>query len=530
MYNFLLKKIILLIAVALICNQCTPIKINEPIIDHPTEEPYKEKTFSAIINHAIFLKSGHENYRTFSNNELNIITVTNLNNDGVGSLRWAISQKGPRIIVFKVGGVIDLDQRALPIIEPYLFVAGQTAPEPGITLIKGTIQIATHDVIIQHISCRPGDCGLPKQSGWTPNGAITISAYNVVVDHCSFTWAVDENLSLWGPVHEGEDKLSRNITFSNNIISEGLDSATHTKGPHSMGTLVHDYATGVAIVKNLFSHNATRNPLVKPNAKAYIANNIIYNPRTGAIHSSWPVGEYAEYPDSLRRAKATVIGNILIPGVNSVDYLRLMDYHLSVYQNDNIVSNSLQPLVNQPTKIASTLVDYLTEQPIQTNRYTPISSQDVGSVILPKVGSRPLQRDSIDIRIINDVICKNGSIIDSQDEVGGYPSYTMTSHELQIPEDNIELWLETLSNQLIDGNTMNCIRSSFEHVPICSELITDKKVMFSKVDCFIDIFTIYGEKIKSGIVNRNELIKLNSGIYIVRSDINGLINIQKIII
>jgi hypothetical protein len=489
------------------------------------------KTFNAIKNHGVFLKSGHENYRTFSNNELNIITVTNLNNDGVGSLRWAISQKGPRVVVFEVGGVVDLDQRALPITEPYLFIAGQTSPEPGITLIKGTIQIATHDVIMQHISSRPGDCGLPKQSGWTPNGAITISAYNVVVDHCSFTWAVDENLSLWGPIHEGEDKLSRNITFSNNIISEGLDSATHNKGPHSMGTLVHDYATGVAVVKNVLSHNATRNPLVKPNAKAYIANNIIYNPKTGAIHSSWPVSEYVDYPDSLRRAKATVIGNILIPGVNSVSYLRLMDYYLSVYQQDNVVSNYLQPLVNQPTKIASTLVDYLTEQPIQTDRYTPISSQDVASEVLPKVGSRPLQRDSIDIRIIHDVINKNGSIIDSQDEVGGYPSYTMTSHELQIPEEDIELWLEILSNQLIDGDTMNNVRSSFEQVQIRSDfIITDKKGLFSKVDCFIDIFTIDGKKIKSGIVNNNELIRLNSGVYIVRSNLNGLISIQKIII
>ena len=219
------------------------------------ENTATEKTFATLIHHALFLKGGHDQYRAFDDSELNVIKVTNLNKSGEGSLAWAIVQTGPRIVVFEVGGVIDLEQSVLTIKEPYLFIAGQTAPAPGITLIRGGINVRGHDVIIQHISVRPGDCGLATKSGWEVDGLSTIGAYNVVVDHCSFTWAIDENLSASGPRHEGADKTSHHITFSNCIISECLHESPHAGSPHSMGTLIHDYCRDIAIVGNLYSHN-----------------------------------------------------------------------------------------------------------------------------------------------------------------------------------------------------------------------------------------------------------------------------------
>ena len=85
-----------------------------------------------------------------------IIRVTNLNSEGPGSLREAIEADGPRIVVFEVGGVIDLGKKTLRLRNPFITIAGQTAPSPGVTLIKGGMDITTHDVIVQHIRVRPG--------------------------------------------------------------------------------------------------------------------------------------------------------------------------------------------------------------------------------------------------------------------------------------------------------------------------------------------------------------------------------------
>ena len=86
-----------------------------------------------------------------------ILRVTTLEANGPGSLREAIQTEGPRIIVFEVGGIIDLKQSNLEVTEPFLTIAGQTAPSPGITLIRGGMGIRTHDIIIKHIRVRPGD-------------------------------------------------------------------------------------------------------------------------------------------------------------------------------------------------------------------------------------------------------------------------------------------------------------------------------------------------------------------------------------
>jgi len=129
-----------------------------------------------------------------------IIRVTNLAKEGKGSLAEAISYDGPRIIVFEVAGVINLERSRLEIANPYITIAGQTAPYPGITLIQGGVRIKTHDVIIQHLKVRPGEAGQEKKSGWEVDGiATTKGAYEVIIGHCSVTWATDENLSAGGP-------------------------------------------------------------------------------------------------------------------------------------------------------------------------------------------------------------------------------------------------------------------------------------------------------------------------------------------
>ena len=113
-----------------------------------------------------------------------VILVTNLDAKGPGSFRAALEAKGPRIVVFEVGGVIDLGAETLKVAEPYITIAGQTAPSPGITLIRGGIDITAHDVIVQHIRVRPGAAGGSWRKGPDVASIATVCAYKVAVALC----------------------------------------------------------------------------------------------------------------------------------------------------------------------------------------------------------------------------------------------------------------------------------------------------------------------------------------------------------
>ncbi|MBU2417846.1 MAG: pectate lyase, partial [Alphaproteobacteria bacterium] len=247
-----------------------------------------------------------------------IIRVTNLDSEGPGSLRAAIEADGPRIVVFEVGGVIDLGKQTLRLRNPFITIAGQTAPSPGITLIKGGIDITAHDVIVQHIRIRPGSAGGEWMSGWDEDGIATVGAHNVIIDHCSLTWGTDENLSASGPRFTGETPeewrrgTSHNVTFSNNLNGESLAYSTHSKGEHSKGSLIHDNVTGLLIVGNLYAHNYERSPLFKGGVHGIIANNLIYNPGPRAIHYNLAPEEWGDVPFEV--GKMTVIGNVLRAG------------------------------------------------------------------------------------------------------------------------------------------------------------------------------------------------------------------------
>src|SRR3546814_689667 len=142
-----------------------------------------------------------------------------------------------------------MGRKTLTITEPFLTIAGQTAPGPGITLIRTGIDVKTHDVVMRHLRVYTGVDGQPKRSGWEADALSTVGAHNVVVDHCTFLWALDENMSASGPRFDGKTVAewrrgtSHDITFSNNLAAEGLADASHPKGEHSKGSLVHDNAT-----------------------------------------------------------------------------------------------------------------------------------------------------------------------------------------------------------------------------------------------------------------------------------------------
>ena len=439
------KNILLpLLATALIC-----CKAPEGAAQIPA--PASEKTFAALIGEAAYLAGGTERYTPFGDGDFRIIRVTNLDKEGEGSLAWAIRQKGPRIVVFERGGVIDLEGAPLKLQEPYLYIAGQTAPAPGITLIKGEVSIQSHDILIRHISVRPGDRGMMKGSGWEADGMSTWKAWNVVVDHCSLTWATDELLSASGPRHEGRDKTSHDITFSNNIIAECLSNSSHSKGEHSKGTLIHDYCSRIAVVGNLYASNLERNPLLKPNARAYIANNVIYNPKRRAIHASWPEDEYREYPDSLRPAKIAAVGNVLIPGPDTPSDFWMIFGKIEAYHQDNMITpNAGDTKGERKRRIVNNQVTVLSENPVSAPVYRAIPSAETAAAVLANAGARPAQRDAIDRRLTDETKAGTGRVIDSQDDAEGYPSCQPVRRPLDIPDSGIEEWLEKLAVALLN--------------------------------------------------------------------------------
>lgn len=375
-----------------------------------------------------------------------IIRVTNLNATGLGSLREAIEAKGPRIVVFEVGGVIDLNKGQLDVREPFLTIAGQTAPSPGITIIKGGFWINTHDILIQHIRVRPGDAGEPKRSGWSPDGLTTSGgdAYNVLVDHCSFTWAVDENLSASGERTEGPDSTSHNITFSNNIIAECLSNSSHEKGPHSKGTLIHDFCRDIAIVGNLFAHNGMRNPYFKAHSTGVIVNNLIYNPGRVAILLYYSKSEWKNARYEPENCRVSIVGNVLYAGKNTNEKMALVAAMGDAFMKDNLAFDA----EGMALPLTYGNINILSEKPVWPTDLMPLPADEVVGYITGHVGARPKERDVVDKRIIQDFLDKKGQILDSQDEVGGYPKHKATYRKLDVPEEDIDSWLMQLASEL----------------------------------------------------------------------------------
>ena len=296
-----------------------------------------------------------------------IIHVTTLAASGPGSLLEALETSGPRVVVFEVGGVIDFGGQQLRIKEPFVTIAGQTAPAPGVTVIKAGVDIATHDVVIQHIRVRTGTAGMSKRSGWEPDAMGTVGgAYNVIVDHCSLTWAIDENLSSSGPRFVGANPpewrqhTSHAITFSNNIIAEGLANATHAKGEHSKGSLIHDNVTDILIVGNLYAHNYERSPLFKGGVHGTIAGNLIYDPGQRAVHYNLIAAEWGEHPFEV--GQITLLGNVMRAGPSTAPDIALFmlggSGDVQLYMKDNIAVEGWAGPCRRPAATRRALPQY----------------------------------------------------------------------------------------------------------------------------------------------------------------------------
>lgn len=228
-----------------------------------------------------------------------VITVTNLNDSGPGSFREACEMGGARIVVFNVSGIIRLET---PIVvrAPYITIAGQTAPGDGVCIAGDSFQVDTHDVIIRHMRFRRGETKVTHREdsfGGNPVG-------NIMIDHCSCTWGLDENISFYRHMYDPSEGFYQarhekyptvNVTIQNTLSAKALDTYNHSFG----STLGGENAS---FMRNLWASNVGRNPSVGWNGVFNFVNNVIFNWRGRTVDG----GDYS--------AMFNMINNYYKPG------------------------------------------------------------------------------------------------------------------------------------------------------------------------------------------------------------------------
>jgi hypothetical protein len=225
-----------------------------------------------------------------------VYVVTSLEDSGPGTLREACEKGGARIIVFNVAGIIRLET-PLIIRAPYVTIAGQTAPGDGVCVAGESVWINTHDVVIRHMRFRRGETNVGRRDdaiGGNPVG-------NIMIDHVSASWGLDENMSIYRHMYDPGDgskelKLPTvNITIQNSIFSEALDTYNHSFGSTLGGE-------NCSFQRNLWANNTGRNPSIGWNGTFNFINNVVYNWR----HRSVDGGDYT--------ARFNIINNYFKPG------------------------------------------------------------------------------------------------------------------------------------------------------------------------------------------------------------------------
>ena len=353
-----------------------------------------------------------------------IIEVTNLNAKGPGSLRAACEAKGPRIVVFKVSGIITGNVYVVG--EPFITIAGQTAPGDGICIRRGKLLVGTHDVIIRYLRVRPGDH--PAGPGGENRDCLGIAGagdrvYNVIVDHCSFSWGTDENVCVWD--------RARDVTIQWCISSEALHDSIHPKGPHSNGMILGYRENSVSIHHCLLAHNHSRNPLINAEGKSKTPptydyrNNVTYDydaPWYGSIRGNSLlnyVGNLIKMgPSSFHKPSGiAVIATSGQPRIYVKDNVWVGKLKGEVEESRRELGEKLGP--NCPPLMGTSRL----ESPAPAAHVATQPAADAYESVLDFAGCTRPVRDVVDARVIAEVRSGTGRLIDSQKDVGGWPTY-----------------------------------------------------------------------------------------------------------
>ncbi|HKY18280.1 MAG TPA: hypothetical protein VJL82_05050 [Rhizomicrobium sp.] len=400
-----------------------------------------------------------------------IVRVSSLADAGPGSLRGAVQQAGPKVIVFDVGGVIQLASD-LKIAIPNTTIAGQSAPAP-VTLTGASLRIRANDVVVQHIAVRPGPGATPESND--NRDGVTIGGgkrpvRDIRVENVSLSWALDEGASVGGG--------ASNVTFRNSIVAESLSNAGHPKGRHSMGMLINNDNQAVAVTGNLFAANMYRNPVIARGGSVFVGYNLIVDPGRNAIHFYDAAGATP--------LRVSLVGNVVQPGSDTAGKVtavlipetmaaKLPDASLYVSQN-RMAQGALAnpgdfPLAERPPVGIS-------------DKYA--AAGNVGAAVLRDAGARPAARDAVDARIVSQAAQGTIRIIDDPAEVGGLPPSAPVHNAAAVPANpfdvsgrsdllRIEAWLCQRHREVGGPATPECPGAAQDYRNLLQLRLTERR-------------------------------------------------------
>ncbi len=379
--------------------------------------------------------------------------VSNLSDSGAGSLRYGIqSASGPRTIVFDLSGNIMLSSPLL-IDKPNITIAGQTAPGDGITLGGGCLRIEADHTIIRYIRSRLGDRMELDED------AVSVAAgRNIILDHISASWSVDETLSA-------QSKKVDSLTVQWCLVAESLHHSHHEKGGHGYGGIVGSHQQSYH--HNLFAHHTIRNPKVtwRRHCKVDFRNNVIYNWRDNTNHDgssghmNWVNNYYKAGPATKEKVRDRIF--------ELEDKSKAPDrdeYKTSLYADGNYVDG--YPEITADNWSGGIDYDNTNEKDqrvLVPFDYPPITEQTAEEAYLfvLKSAGASLSRDPLDLRYIEEVRhgtagYGNNGIIDSQEEVGGWPELKSLPAPKDTDQDGMpDVWEKQKGLDLSDPGDRN---------------------------------------------------------------------------
>lgn len=366
-----------------------------------------------------------------------VYIVSNLNDSGKGSLRYGIkSANGPRTVVFAVSGLIELE-KSLKIDKDYMTIAGQSAPGDGICLKDASLRIEADHVIVRYIRSRLG-----HEKGKQEDAISIFGGHNIIVDHCSVSWSVDEGLSVSTRYKDQIDSVS----VQWNIISEALNKSIHDKKEHGYGALIRGcYGAKYSFHHNLFAHNNSRNP--RPGN--YDTNNYKVDPqgllldfRNNVIYN-WKGSRPGYDGDAESVCRYNYVANYLKPGPDSDKdghaYDTSSKYFQAFYEQNMYggeIPEDQWELVRFKNFTTAEIVSYKSNTPFPSGGINTDTPEEAFDKVLEHAGASH-QRDKTDIRVIQEVKNGTGSIIDDEKEVGGWPIYRTEEAKLDADQDGI---------------------------------------------------------------------------------------------
>lgn len=338
-----------------------------------------------------------------------VIVVTSLEDSGPGTLREACETGGARIVVFNVSGVIRLKSE-LSIRAPYITIAGQTAPGDGVCVTGGSILLDTHDIVIRHMRFRRGEQDVAFRDDALGGNCVG----NVIIDHCSASWGLDENMSVYRHVYNRDEKgrglklPTVNITIQNSIFSEALDTYNHAFGATIGG---HNSL----FARNLFASNISRNCSVGMDGDFNLVNNVMFNWWNRSVDGGDNKSRYNIINNYFKPGPITPLDKPIAHRILKPEAGRNKDLPETfgkAYVNGNIVEgfkevtkdnwNGGVQIKNQPN--AEGFVEQIKmEQPFDMPPVTIMDAQKGYQFVLDNVGATFPKRDAVDTRVIKTV-------------------------------------------------------------------------------------------------------------------------------